>query len=208
MKKYISLFLSFILMISLCACGGKSSVKFEPKLNKAFSITAQIKYDDQESNAVIKRLGKDNWDVEFSSPNTLAGVLLSYRDGNVEASYKGLSFSVPKSALPLKSIISSLIDIVDKTAEMQEISCEEKDGFYIMEGENDQGKYTLKMAQNGALTGFSMPSLNLEMIFTDFMENGSGTMETTETVPAETTASEETQSETSAETQAQDPQDE
>ena len=64
--------------------------------------------------------------MEFSSPNTLAGVLLSYRDDNVEASYKGLSFSVPKSALPLKAIISSLIDVVDTTAELPEISGEEK----------------------------------------------------------------------------------
>lgn len=109
MKKVVVLLVSFVMMIGLCACGSKNNVKFEPKLNKAFTVSAQIKYDDQEYQASIKRLGKANWDVEFSSPNTLAGVLLSYRDDNVEASYKGLSFSVPKSALPLKAIISSLI---------------------------------------------------------------------------------------------------
>ena len=144
--------------------------------------------------------------MEFSSPNTLAGVLLSYRDDNVEASYKGLSFSVPKSALPLKAIISSLIDVVDTTAELPEISGEEKDGEILVEGELEQGKYTLKMDKTGVLIGFSMSNLNLEIIFTDFQENGSGmteTTETTENVPTETVVSEsaeqnEMQSETSA----------
>lgn len=117
--------------------------------------------------------------MEFSSPNTLAGVLLSYRDDNVEASYKGLSFSVPKSALPLKAIISSLIDVVDTTAELPEISGEEKDGEILVEGELEQGKYTLKMDKTGVLIGFSMSNLNLEIIFTDFQENGSGMTETT-----------------------------
>ena len=138
MKKVVVLLVSFVMMIGLCACGSKNNVKFEPKLNKAFTVSAQIKYDDQEYQASIKRLGKANWDVEFSSPNTLAGVLLSYRDDNVEASYKGLSFSVPKSALPLKAIISSLIDVVDTTAELPEISGEEKDGEILVEGELEQ----------------------------------------------------------------------
>ena len=203
MKKVVVLLVSFVMMIGLCACGSKNNVKFEPKLNKAFTVSAQIKYDDQEYQASIKRLGKANWDVEFSSPNTLAGVLLSYRDDNVEASYKGLSFSVPKSALPLKAIISSLIDVVDTTAELPG---EEKDGEILVEGELEQGKYTLKMDKTGVLIGFSMSNLNLEIIFTDFQENGSGmteTTETTENVPTETVVSEseeqnEMQSETSA----------
>lgn len=205
MKKFVVLLLSSVMMLCLCACGGKSNVKFEPELNKAFTVSAQIKYDDQEYLASMTRHGKDNWDVEFSSPNTLAGVLLSYRDDKVEASYKGLSFSVPKSALPLKAIISSLIDVVDTTAEMPEISGEEKDGEILVEGETEQGRYTLKMDKSGTITGFSMPNLSLEMTFTDFQENGSGMTETTESTTAETVASEsETSvSETVEETQAE-----
>lgn len=45
------------------------------------------------------------------------------------------------------------------------------------------------MDKTGVLIGFSMSNLNLEIIFTDFQENGSGmteTTETTENVPTET----------------------
>ena len=48
MKKVVVLLVSFVMMIGLCACGSKNNVKFEPKLNKAFTVSAQIKYDDQE----------------------------------------------------------------------------------------------------------------------------------------------------------------
>lgn len=188
MKKYISVFLSFILVLSLCACGSKSSVKFQPKLGSTFTVNAQIVYGEQESAAVVKRLGMSSWDIEFSSPNTLAGVVLSYRENNVEASYKGLSFSVPKSALPLKAIILTLTDVVDSMSQLDEIECEEKDGSFIYEGENEQGKYVLEMDKNGGLSKFTMKNLNLEITFTDFTDNGTATDSTTETLPSETTA--------------------
>ena len=184
MKKYISVFLSFILVLSLCACGSKSSVKFQPKLGSAFTVNAQIVYGEQESAAVVKRLGMSSWDIEFSSPNTLAGVVLSYRENNVEASYKGLSFSVPKSALPLKAIILTLTDVVDSMSQLDEIECEEKDGSFIYEGENEQGKYVLEMDKNGGLSKFTMKNLNLEITFTDFTDNGTVTDSTTETLPS------------------------
>ena len=188
MKKYISVFLSFILVLSLCACGSKSSVKFQTKLGGAFTVNAQIVNGEQESAAVVKRLGMSSWDIEFSSPNTLAGVVLSYRENNVEASYKGLSFSVPKSALPLKAIILTLTDVVDSMSQLDEIECEEKDGSFIYEGENEQGKYVLEMDKNGGLSKFTMKNLNLEITFTDFTDNGTVTDSTTETLPSETTA--------------------
>ncbi|MGN0620414.1 MAG: lipoprotein [Porcipelethomonas sp.] len=172
MKKVIPLFLSAIMILTLSACGGKGkSVSFAPKTNSPFSMSAEIKNGDTQASAVITRYGADNWDAEFSAPNTLAGVLISYRDNNVEASYKGLSFSVPKSALPLKAMISNLIEAVDGMSNLTEISCEEDDGIMVYEGENEQGKYTMKFNNDGSLCGFDMPAFELEMIFTDFSEN-------------------------------------
>ncbi len=198
MKKIIPIFMSCVLVIMMCACsaGGKS-VKFTPKLNTAFSVTAKIQYGDQESEALFRKFDKANWDVEFSSPNTLSGVTLSYRDDKVDASYKGLSFSVPKTALPIKSIISSFIDVVDTTADTDEIEAEEKDGLMVISGELPQGKYTLKLDKNGGVAEFSMPNLELKITFTDFRTENAGLPETSQ---AETT---ETQQGTEAETSAQ-----
>lgn len=172
MKKIIPVFMSFVMTVSLCACsGGEKSVKFTPKLNQPFDVTAKIEYGDMQSDAILKRYGNANWDIEFSSPNTLSGVVLSYRDDKVDASYKGLSFSVPKSALPVKSIISSLIEVVDTTAEMTEVDAVEDEGLMKIEGELQQGKYTLKLDKNGGLAEFNMPNLDLEIDFSDFKDS-------------------------------------
>lgn len=195
MKKCIIVFLSIIMMLGLCACGNKTDAKVTPQINQMFTVSTQIMYNDNEYQAIVKRLGDANWDIEFSSPNTIAGVLLSYRDNNVEASYKGLSFSVPKSALPVKAIMTTLIDVVDSQAKNSEIAGEVKDGILNVEGETEIGKYVLKLDSEGKLAGFNMSGLNLEMTFTDFSADSQGTSTTetseTETVPEQTKASEQ-----------------
>ena len=204
MKKIIPIFLSVFLIISMCACssGGKN-VKFSPKLNEPFVVTAKIQYGDQESDASFRKYSKANWDIDFSSPNTLSGVILSYRDDKVDASYKGLSFSVPKTALPIKSIISTFIDVADSTADLPEIEATEKEGLMIIEGETQQGKYTLKLDNSGGLSEFSMPNLELKIVFTDFHVDSSDIPESTQAETAETTQSNlETQSEDEATTEA------
>ena len=204
MRKIIPIFLSVFLIISMCACssGGKN-VKFSPKLNEPFVVTAKIQYGDQESDASFRKYSKANWDIEFSSPNTLSGVILSYRDDKVDASYKGLSFSVPKTALPIKSIISTFIDVADSTADLPEIEATEKEGLMIIEGETQQGKYTLKLDNSGGLSEFSMPNLELKIVFTDFHVDSSDIPESTQAETAETTQSNlETQSEDEATTEA------
>lgn len=189
MKKIIPVFISFILVISLCACsGGGKNVKFTPQLNQPFVVTAKIQYGDQESDAVFRRYGKANWDIEFSSPNTLAGVILSFRDDKVDASYKGLSFSVPKTALPVKSIISAFIEAVDTNADKPELEAVEKDDMMEVSGELQQGKYTLKLDKNGGIAEYSMPNLELKITFSDFHTDSADMPNTSQTASESTTA--------------------
>lgn len=195
MKKIIPVFMSMVIVVLMCACssGGKS-VKSTHKLNEPFIVTAKIQHGDQESEVVFRKYGEANWDIEFSSPNTLAGVILSYREDKVDAYYKGLSFSVPKTALPIKSIISSFIDVIDSTAVKEELEAKEKDDLMLIEGELEQGKYVLKLDKNGGIVEFSMQTLELKITFTDFHNDSSDIPEMTQAETTETTElTEETQ---------------
>lgn len=184
MKKIAVCFISLIfMMLSLCGCGGKGDTKCVPDLNKPFCLSAEIDYDGLVSEAKFQRIGNADWKVEFSSPNTLSGVILTFKDSNVEASYKGLSFSVPKSALPLKSIISAFIDIADTVAGQPEITGTEKNDMVVTEGDAELGKYEMCFDKNGCLTEFSMPNLNLTIKFTQCSDGITNTTEpATETV--------------------------
>jgi hypothetical protein len=201
MKKiFIGFVLSVFMVLGLCACSGGGDAKCTPDLNKSFCVEAEMDYDGDISKAEFQRYGKGSWKVEFSEPNTLAGVVLSFEDTNVEASYKGLSFSVPKSALPLKSVISTFIDEVDKLAELPEITGSEKDDLIVTEGEAELGKYEVSFDKKGMLAGFEMPNLNLVIKFTQCFGD---VTETTTEVTSQTSETTETTEETDESQQAE-----
>lgn len=193
MKKFSALFMSFVFVVTLSACeGGAGKTTMEqPSLNSSFSCNAEIACGETEATATITRLGKSAWDTEFQSPKTLAGVKLSLLDDEMTASYKGLSFSVPKSALPLKSVIVNFSEAIDAQAEKASLEGKAKDGIITVEGECTGGEYKLKLDEaTGGLTGFEMPAYELTIVFTDFTPLSSvpsDTQQTTETTQAVTT---------------------
>ena len=50
---------------------------------------------------------------------------LEFSEGNVIASYKGLTFSVPQSAVPVKAMMLNLIMAVDDNAKLEELTFED-----------------------------------------------------------------------------------
>lgn len=217
MKRIFALMLVVVSILSLSACGkiGKVKKEIKPQLDSAFSCNVKMKYGDLLSEAVVKRFGNGAWEADFSAPNTLAGVKLSFLDDDVTASYKGLSFSVPKSALPIKSMMSNLFTIIDETASKDTIEVINDKEYLVIEGRTEQGDYEIMLdKETGLLVSFAMPNLDLLIEFSDFMPSGIGTeTDTTESgITAETTMAEtdimetteamETMTETMTETSA------
>lgn len=195
MKRIFALMLVVVSILSLSACGkiGKVKKEIKPQLDSAFSCNVKMKYGDLLSEATVKRFGNGAWEADFSAPNTLAGVKLSFLDDDVTASYKGLSFSVPKSALPIKSMMSNLFTIIDETASKDTIEVINDKEYLIIEGRTEQGDYEIMLdKETGLLVSFAMPNLDLLIEFSDFMPSGIGTeTDTTESgITAETTMAE------------------
>ena len=169
MKRFLTLLLCGIVIISFSACNGNNKKNATPDINKLFSCTADITYGDFKTTATINRLGNGMWDVEFITPNTLAGVKLSYNGVDITASYKGLSFSIPKDAAPIKGVLNYIFKAIDKSAEKVNMPYTEQDGMKIFKGESDDGDFTLSIDKsNGNLTSFDMPSRKLEVKFSNF----------------------------------------
>ncbi|MDR0919053.1 MAG: hypothetical protein LBM93_07355 [Oscillospiraceae bacterium] len=172
----------------LTACGklGSEKVNITPTIADTFSVNAELSYNDTVSEAIISRLAEGIWQAEFISPNTLSGVTLIFEGEDVTANYKGLSFSVPKNALPYKTALNDFIDIVDNLG--GKLQCEKVDGKYVITGTTEQGEYTLKFNQkNAELSEFSMPNIKLEMKLSDYATgNNVAKDEPVETEDAET----------------------
>jgi hypothetical protein len=170
--KYLTVATSICLIIAATGCGkvGNEKVNISPTIADAFTVNAELCYDGVDSEAIITRLADGIWQAEFLSPNTLAGVILIFEGENVSANYKGLSFSVPKNALPYKIALTEFFEVTDSVADKSKIQCEKKSGKYVIDGSTDQGGYTLKLDQkSGCVSEFSMPNINLEMKLNDYV---------------------------------------
>lgn len=199
MKRIFALILVVVSIFSLSACSkvGKVKKEIKPKLDSAFSCNIEMKYGDLISIAEVKRFGNGAWEAEFSEPSTLAGVILSFIDDNVTASYKGLSFSIPKSALPIKSMMSNLFTIIDETAAKDTIEVISEKDYLVIEGRTEQGDYAIKLDKDtGLLTSFEMPNLDLVIKFNDFVFGEFETDITESGITLETTVEEMPMTET------------
>ena len=186
--------LAVVLCLTACAVpvGSKSSRK--NGLSSPFSASVSITLDRLEAEGSIKRFGEGVWEIEFSEPNTLSGVKLEFSEGNVIASYKGLTFSVPQSAVPVKAMMLNLMKAVDENAKTEELSGKEDGDMLKIEGTLDGGDYTLTVDNDGLLSRFDMPNNKLTMRFTE-MKTAEISLEqgTSETAAASVTSSTDTQ---------------
>ena len=169
MKRNYSAVLSLLLAGGICCtgcakAGGEATAA--QKLGGSFTTEMTMTMEDWTAAGTLSRLGDGAWSVSFAEPATLAGVVLDFSGGEVTASYKGLGFSVPQSAMPAKSVLSQMIQVVDELAQQEEITGKEQDGCVSVEGDLEGNPYTLTLTENGDLSGFTMENFDTTLTFT------------------------------------------
>lgn len=169
MKRLITFAVMILTAVCMAACSvsGKGDTTKPNGLDSSFQAAVSIVLDDLNAEGTVRRIGSGNWEIEFSSPNTLSGVKLNFCDGNVTASYKGLNFSVPQSALPVKAMMLNIISAVDDLAANEKLTGTEEDGMLKINGTLEGGDYTLTVDSSGNIASFEMPNNKLTVTFSD-----------------------------------------
>lgn len=179
-------------VLMLCGCEKSGTeAAFTPKLDEAFSVRAEMTYqDDKTAELLLTRYGEAHWDAAFEQPESLAGVILTLEDAAVSASYKGLSFTVPKSALSAKAMLVLLTDVLEELSNEDTLpAVVNEDNTWTVSGETDAGSYTVTFLTDGTIATFTMPSQPLEITFTEYEASNAPTEtdSTSETSSTETT---------------------
>ncbi|MBD5159088.1 MAG: hypothetical protein HDT23_02435 [Ruminococcus sp.] len=203
MKRLVSFAVMIITAVMFVACTSpiKSETSRKNGLNCAFESSVNITIDKLNAEGIVKRFGDGVWDIEFSAPNTLSGVKLAFDGGVVTASYKGLDFSVPQSAMPVKAMMLNLIEAVDTNARLDELKGSENDNVLEVSGSLDGGDYIISVGKDGKLISFDMENNKLKMIFSDMKEMLSKSEEMT-SVTTTTTTEQVTETEIVTETES------
>lgn len=174
MKRLLVSVLAGISIISAVSCSSpmKPESSRENNLNSPFTAKMTVSLDKMNADGTITRNSDSSWIAEFDSPNTLSGVKLTFEENVVKASYKGLDFSVPKSALPVKAMLTNLIDAVDSLAAEEQLSGSESEGVLNISGSLEGGEYTLSVDKNGYIHTFEMPNNLLKIAFSEVSASG------------------------------------
>lgn len=197
MKRLVMTFtaLTGFILFTACESTGNSSAKAEQKLSGSFSTDIILELDDFTAEGTLTRLDSGIWNVYFESPSEIAGINLDFSGDKTEASYKGLSFSVPQAAMPSKALITELIKAIDSIAESEDIAGNKKDDLIELEGELEGEKYILYLNSDGSLAEFRMDNMGGFITFDNFSSDVKITttattieslvVTTTETVPSD-----------------------
>lgn len=167
---------------------------FTPVLDESFEAQADMEYGEGQTAQIhITRCSADFWEAAFTEPATLSGVVLTFDGEIVTASYKGLEFTVPKSALPAKNMLTMATEALDAAAGAEQLPCtEQEDGTWCYAADCAGGSFTLTFTDSGEPLVFDLPAQPLKITF-----SGYRCLSTAETAPAETTST------TAAETESE-----
>ena len=155
----------------LCGCtAGQKTADFEPKQDSAYTADAELEYGDgQTASLSVTRYGKGQWEAAFTAPASLEGVVLAFEGNAVTASYKGLQFSVPKSALPAKNMLVLAADALDQAAETVPLPCTmQSDGTWCYAGESEAGSCTVTFSANGEPLAVEIPAQPFTLRFNSY----------------------------------------
>ena len=157
--------------------GGKTSAA--QVLGGSFTADMTLSMEDSDAVGTIARYGEGQWRAEFSEPSSLAGIVLDFSGSEVTTSYQGLAFSIPQSAMPAKSVLTGLIQVVDTLAQEEQITGEAQEDQIAVSGEWEGNPYVLTLDKTGALVGFEMEGYDAAITFVQF-ESGAVATSTTQ----------------------------
>lgn len=157
------------LLLTSCS-PAQSGGDFSPQLDESYAVQAEMEYAEGLSAQLsLTRYGSELWEAAFTEPASLAGVVLTFDGNTVSASYKGLEFTVPKSALAAKNMLLYITDALNAAAAADQLPCSRlEDGSWVCSGDSDGGCYSLSFAENGQPLRFELPAQPLTVSFSAY----------------------------------------
>lgn len=213
---FLKIFTSIIIVAGITACSvTELSGAPKPQLDGGYTckceITAGIIPPGSDSNeecefafsGTVKRFGKGFWEMDISSPDTIAGMKLTSCDGDLSSSLGELSMGVSAENVSDKSPVSALFTALDK------IALDLENGAELTSGDNGGWVYgcdgiNAVFDGDGVITSMAVTSPKMTVNFTEFCvseeivttESTSSAHESTSSSESETTVATVSVSET------------
>lgn len=203
---FLKIFTPIIIAAVITACSVTDfSGAPKPQLDGGYTckceVTAGIIPPGSDSNeecefafsGTVKRLGKGFWEMDITSPDTIAGMKLTSCDGDLSSSLGELSMGVSAENVSDKSPVSALFTALDK------IALDLENGAELTSGENGGWVYgcdgiNAVFDGDGVITSMAVSSPKMTVNFTEFCVSEEIVTSETISSASESTSSSESES--------------
>ncbi|MGN0674151.1 MAG: hypothetical protein ACI4KG_00210 [Oscillospiraceae bacterium] len=136
--------LSAIIVLVFTSCNGKMGIKSKtPDMNVQFETDMKVQSGELEFTGSMKRYGTGLWEMRVDSPETLAGLTLSYNDSGVKAQLDDLELDIPVEDINNGAVFALIFKAVDSAALAGELTFTESEDGKTYTGEFAQGTYSI-----------------------------------------------------------------
>ena len=161
---------SIVILLALMLAGCDQTPAAEP-VGSGFTCRIQAEYKDLDVKGVLVRQSAGTLKLEFSAPESLAGMTALWDGDSVELQMNGMSFSVDPATVPESAMGEEIVAVLD-AAVRGEGDRTQKDGKLFVCGNGNNGAYELVCdAETGQPLSLSVPSLPLTVTFSDFQQD-------------------------------------
>lgn len=143
LKRFTAIILSVISIIVFTSCNGNGILVKAPELNVPFETEFKLQAGELEMSGSMKRYGTGVWEMTGETPETLAGLELSYNDDGVTVRLEELQLDVPMENIRDGAVFAQIFKAVDSAAAAGELSCYETEDGKVFSGEFSGGTYSI-----------------------------------------------------------------
>ena len=191
-KNKLTLLLLVISIISLTACNAiKNAVTARtPQINIPFSCNFKITaYDDMELTGTMSRLGTGMWEMDITSPESMAGLHIKRSDTGMDISLGELEICIEQEKINQGAFAELIFKAIDSCAAMPELTLEETENGLQYTGKVSECPFIMTFSPDTmTLSEITFPSINLEAVITDFCPaSNDDSTQTTPSVTEQTT---------------------
>lgn len=148
----------------------RNDLKNAPDINGSFSCDAEIIYDDMKINARITKIANAKFNMEIVYPETLKGLEFQLLNDQIKLSYRGLSFDLDGSNLPIKSVAGGLYEVMRNLTASQDLDITKSRGKYTIKGSSVVGSFScVYEPDSNRIVSISIPDLKLTANLTNYV---------------------------------------
>ncbi len=136
--------LFILIMATILLFSGCNQVAEPIKIDNIFSVNCSYESDDFNADMTLMRLGNGGWEIQFSAPETVSGLAVSYLEEEILITFLGLETTILKDKLPTAPIYEEITKVLDQFIFEEELEFQQNEDDISTHISTENGDFTLK----------------------------------------------------------------